>query len=61
MQLKSELQRLTAQSYQELYFEFSGRMLEKPPGELAKEYDGSIELEKIKKITVEIPNSCSGG
>jgi len=59
MQLKSELQKVTTPLYQEAYIEFTGSMLDVPPGELAREYDGTIKVEQILKLSITVPDSCS--
>lgn len=59
MQLKFELQKVTTHLYQEAYIEFTGSMIDNPPGELAREYDGTIKVEKILKLSATVPDSCS--
>lgn len=59
MQLKSALQKITQQPYQESYIEFTGKMLDEPPGELAREYEGTIEIEQILKLSAIAPDDCN--
>jgi len=59
LQLKSELQEVTTPLYQEAYIEFTGSMLDVPPGELAREYDGTIKIKQILKLSITVPDSCS--
>ena len=50
---------LTRYPYQELYLEFTGRLMDEAPGEFAKDYAGAVEVESIKALSVVIPDSCS--
>lgn len=58
-QLAAMSQNLITYPYQELYLEFTGRMLNDAPGEFAKEYAGTIKVEQVESISVVIPSSCS--
>ena len=57
-QLAAKSRKLTTYPYQELYLEFTGRMLNDAPGEFAKEYVGTVKAEQIISISVVIPDSC---
>ncbi len=57
--LETESRRLTQRPYQELYLDFVGSMMSDPPGEFSREYDGTIKLEEIRKLSTVIPDSCS--
>ena len=50
---------LTSYPYQELYLEFTGSLMDEAPGEFAKDYAGAVNVESIKALFVEIPDSCS--
>lgn len=58
-QLVVEIQKLSQDPYREHYIEFNGETGEDAPGEFAKEYEGTIIVTKINKISAEIPTSCT--
>jgi hypothetical protein len=57
--LAAEFQRLSKRPYQELYLDFTGRLMNNSPGEFSRAYDGTISLEVIHKLSIEIPDNCN--
>jgi hypothetical protein len=57
-QLRSQVNRISKEPYQELYSEFYGAFTDDFSGEFAKGYDGTIELQKVHSLSEEIPASC---
>jgi hypothetical protein len=58
-QLRGQAQKLSNEPYGELYIEFSGVFSNSIKGEFAREYDGTIELQKVHVITAGIPANCN--
>lgn len=56
--LLAQSRNLTRYPYQELYIEFSGRWMDEARGEFAKQYAGAVELDKITRLSDQVPESC---
>lgn len=59
-QLASAVQKLSQAPYQKLYIELSGTIGKDVSGEFSREYDGTVHMTKIKRISANIPDSCLG-
>ena len=56
--LVEAVQTLSQFPYQKLYIELSGTMGEDVAGEFSREYDGTIRVKKINRISAVIPDGC---
>lgn len=58
-QLAAQTQSLTTYPYQELFLVFTGSINADAPGEFARDYAGTVNVERIIDISAVIPDSCS--
>lgn len=56
--LLAESSSLTAAPYQELFVVFSGRVMSDFPGELARDYDGTVRLDDLVSLSLQVPETC---